>query len=171
MAKHKKKPDRPSKVDIDLTAMIDVVFQLIIFFMVVTQITTQDNVNLRLPDAIAANKEPPTAKQIFTVHIAPVNQIATVELPTEFGWFCYGEPGHKSVAEMKNILAKIANMVDVEGKGYYGKNDQDISENMIYVRCDARCPAGHFAQLIELMVEARMYKIKVGIMKDPTSGD
>ncbi|MBX3473405.1 MAG: biopolymer transporter ExbD [Planctomycetes bacterium] len=153
-------------VEVDLTPMIDVVFQLIIFFMVVTQITTQDNVNLRLPDALAANEEDPQAKKIFTVHIAPANQSkADDNLPEQFGWFCFGEGRPKTVEEMKGILAKVASLVD-PGKEYTGLNAQGISENMIYVRCDARCPAGEFARLIEMMVEAKMYKIKVGIMKD-----
>lgn len=156
-------------VEVDLTPMIDVVFQLIIFFMVVTQITTQDNVNLRLPDALAANEEDPQAKKIFTVHIAPANQSkADDDLPDQFGWFCFGEGRPKTVDEMKGILAKVASLVD-PAKEYPGLNAAGISENMIYVRCDARCPAGEFARLIEMMVEAKMYKIKVGIMKDMES--
>lgn len=151
---------------VDMTPMIDVVFQLIIFFMVVTQITTQDNVALQLPDALAANEEDPQAKKIFTVHIAPANQSkAMVNLPDQFGWFCYGEPDPKTPEAMKGILGKVASLVD-PGKEYTGFNANGISENMIYVRCDARCPAGEFARLIEMMVEAKMYKIKVGIIKD-----
>jgi len=162
----KKSRKTPDDVDIDMTPMIDVVFQLIIFFMVVTQITTQDNVNLRLPDALAANEEDPQAKKIFTVHIAPANQSkADDNLPEEFGWFCFGEGQPKSAEEMRGILAKVAQLVD-PAKEYAGFNANNISENMIYVRCDARCPAGEFARLIEMMVEAKMYKIKVGIMKD-----
>lgn len=150
---------------IDLTPMIDCVFQLIIFFMVVTQITTQENVNLRLPDAISANKEPQNAKKIFTVHIASADQSSKDAIPKNWGWFCFGEPRPKSPDEMRPILDKMAALVDA-GKDYTGRNAQGISENMIYVRCDARCPAGEFAKLIELLVEVKMYKIKVAVMKD-----
>lgn len=55
MAKTKKSKRVEGAAEIDMTPMIDVTFQLIIFFMVVTQITSQENVNLRLPDALAAN--------------------------------------------------------------------------------------------------------------------
>lgn len=162
----RKKTKGQADVELDLTPMIDVVFQLIIFFMVVTQITTQDNVNLRLPDALAANEEDPQAKKIFTVHIAPLDQNkADDNLPDKFGWFCFGEGQARTADEMKLILAKMASLVD-PAKEYTGLNANGISENMIYVRCDARCPAGEFARLIEMMVEAKMYKIKVGIMKD-----
>lgn len=153
-------------VEVDLTPMIDVVFLLIIFFLVVTQITTQDNVNLRLPDALAANEEPDDAKKIFTVHIAPVDQArAEVDNPDMFGWFCFGEARARSADEMKSILEEVSRQVD-PGKDYTGRDGNDISQNMIYVRSDARAPAGLFAKLIELMVSAKMYKIKVGIMKD-----
>lgn len=148
-----------------MTPMIDVTFQLIIFFMVVTQITTQDNVSLRLPDALAANEEDPNAKKAFTVHIAPVNQKANEDLPTEFGWFCYGEPNPRTTDDMKGILDSVASTVNLD-IDYPGRNDEGISENMIVVRCDARCPAGEFGKLIEMMVGAKMYKIKIAIMKD-----
>lgn len=162
----KRQRTAPMDAELDLTPMIDVVFQLIIFFMVVTQITTQDNVNLQLPDALAANDEDPQAKKIFTVHIAPANQGKAFEaLPDQFGWFCYGESTPRTAEEMKGILAKVATLVD-PGKEYTGLNANGISENMIYVRCDARCPAGEFARLIEMMVEAKMYRIKVGIIKN-----
>ncbi|MEZ5992416.1 MAG: biopolymer transporter ExbD [Planctomycetota bacterium] len=165
MAKSRKKAAVSEGAEVDMTPMIDVTFQLIIFFMVVTQITTQDNVSLRLPDALAANDEDPNAKKIFTVHIAPVNQGASEDMPDEFGWFCYGEPTPRGADEMKGILESVASTVNPEIE-YPGRGPDGISENMLLVRCDARCPAGEFGKLIELMVEARMYKIKIAIMKD-----
>jgi biopolymer transport protein ExbD len=165
MARARKPREVSEGAEVDLTPMIDVTFQLIIFFMVVTQITSQDNVSLRLPDAVAANEEDPNAKKIFTVHIAPVNQGASEDLPEDFGWFCYGEPNARTPDEMKGILEAEASRVDPAIE-YPGRDAEGISENMILVRCDARCPAGEFGKLIELMVEARMYKIKIAIMKD-----
>jgi biopolymer transport protein ExbD len=155
-----------TETEIDLTPMIDVIFQLIIFFMVVTQITTQENVNLRLPDALTANEEDPQVKKMFTVHIAATDQgTADKDLPAEFGWFCKGEARARSVDEMKAILQQEASLVDPDSERT-GLDDNNISQNMIYIRCDARAPTEHFSRLLELMVEARMYKIKVGIMKD-----
>jgi biopolymer transport protein ExbD len=154
-----------NSVDIDLTPMIDVVFQLLIFFIVVTQLTSSENVNLRLPDALAANEEDPQAQKLFTVHIAPVNQASYENLPDEFGWFCYGEMRPRTLDEMKGILQREAALVDPDRK-LTGIGPDGISENMIVVRCDARAPAGEFGKLIELMVGAMMYKIKIGILKD-----
>lgn len=165
MTKKRKARAVAEGAEVDLTPMIDVTFQLIIFFMVVTQITTQENVNLRLPDALAANEEDPGAKKQFTVHIAPINQTGDEALPEEFGWFCYGEPTPRGVDEMRGILEEVANRVDPE-IDYPGRGPDGISENMVVVRCDARCPAGEFGRLIEMMAGLMMYKIKIAILKD-----
>jgi biopolymer transport protein ExbD len=128
-------------VNIDLTPMIDVVFQLLIFFIVVTQISSNENVALRLPDALTANPEDPHAKKMFTVHIAPVNQTGGEDMPDQFGWFCYGELRPRTIDEMKAILEVEAKIVD-PARDLPGMGPDGISENQILVRCDARAPAG-----------------------------
>lgn len=165
MAKTKKSKRVEGAAEIDMTPMIDVTFQLIIFFMVVTQITSQENVNLRLPDALAANEAPEKEQKIFTVHIAPVDQKSDADLPDKFGWFCYGEMSPRNIDEMRAILEKEASLVDPT-RELTGRGPDGISENMILVRCDARCPAGEFGKLIELMVQVQMYRIKIAILKD-----
>jgi biopolymer transport protein ExbD len=155
-------------VDVDLTPMIDVVFLLIIFFLVVTQITTQENVNLRLPDALAANPEDPQEKRTFTVHIAPEDQLTTADLPERFGYFAMGRPTPFSLDELRVILRDVAEIVDEE-RDYKGRNpDTGISENEVVIRSDARAPAQYFGRLIELMSdpEVFMYRIRIAIMKD-----
>jgi biopolymer transport protein ExbD len=161
-----RRTERPSEgAEVDLTPMIDVTFQLIIFFMVVSQITSQENVNLRLPDALAANEEPQNAKKLFTVHIAPLNQSSDTAMPEEFGWFCYGDATPRNIDEMRGILTKEAALVDPD-RELMGIGPDGISENMVLVRCDARAPASNFGKLIELMASLMMYKIKIAILKD-----
>ncbi|MCA8915268.1 MAG: biopolymer transporter ExbD [Planctomycetes bacterium] len=165
MAKKRKSMRSSDGVEVDLTPMIDVTFQLIIFFMVVSQITSQENVNLRLPDALAANEPDPKEKKLFTVHIAPINQSGDVAMPDEFGWFCYGDANPRSIDEMRGILTKEAAIVDPD-RDLLGIGPDGISENMVVVRCDARAPASNFGKLIELMASLMMYKIKIAILKD-----
>jgi biopolymer transport protein ExbD len=168
MSRRHKKAKIAEGVEVDLTPMIDVTFQLIIFFMLVTTITTQENVNLRLPDALVANPEDPQAKKIFTVHIAPVDQISDQDLPEHYGYFCHGHPEAKKIDELRSILLEQAQLVD-PGKEYKGRDPATgISENEIVIRCDARAPAQFFGQLLELMAtDVKMYKIKIAILKDP----
>ncbi len=160
----KKRENAP--IGFDMTPMIDCVFQLLIFFIVCTQITQAENVALRLPDAVSAFEDPKNTPKIFTVHIAPVNQMGFEDFPKEFGWFCFGAPTPKTPDEMKAILGQEARRVDASRKLEGWSEANNRSENIVAVRCDARCPAGEFARLIELMVDARMYKIKVYVLKD-----
>ncbi|MCC6575417.1 MAG: biopolymer transporter ExbD [Planctomycetes bacterium] len=156
----------------DMTPMIDCVFQLLIFFIVCTQITQQENVQLRLPDALAANEDPKGkgAGKTFTIHIAALDQNpASIEtIPEAWGWFCYGEPVAKSAQEMTGILQQEAKAQDPGNDnkpGWDAANNR--SENMVLIRMDARAPAGEFGKLIELMArEARIYKIKVAVLQD-----
>ncbi|GIK53699.1 MAG: biopolymer transporter ExbD [Planctomycetaceae bacterium] len=165
MALNRKKNENPP-IGFDMTPMIDCVFQLLIFFIVCTQITQQENVQLRLPDALSAVAEEKAAPKLFTIHVAPVNQGSYEALPKDFGWFCYGAPTPKSPDEMKAILNQEARRVDTTRKLPGWSEADNRSENLIAVRVDARAPAGEFAKLIELMVEVRMYKIKVYVLKD-----
>jgi biopolymer transport protein ExbD len=161
-----KKKNENAPIGFDMTPMIDAVFQLLIFFIVCAQITNQENVSLKLPDALSATEDPKNTPKIFTVHIAPANQAVYKDMPDAFGWFCYGHPTPKTVDEMKSILGQEARRKDPSRKLDGWSEENNRSENLIAVRVDARCQAGEFAKLIELMVEVRMYKIKVYVLRD-----
>lgn len=151
---------------VDLTPMIDVVFLLIIFFLVVTQITTKDHVNLRLPDALAANIDEAHTQRPLVVHIAPVDEATESALPRQFGYFCHGVASLRSIHEIEGILQQEAERVD-ENAGLAGRGADGISENMVVVRCDARAPAQYFGRLIEMMSRARIYRVKIQVLSDP----
>ncbi len=55
LAKH----DPETDMEMDMTPMIDVVFLLIIFFMIITDLTQQDLEDLQLPKATAADQDKP----------------------------------------------------------------------------------------------------------------
>lgn len=166
MTRQRNKSPGNHKLVVDLTPMIDVVFLLIIFFLVVTQITTQDNVNLRLPDALAANIDEAQVQRPLVVHIAPVHEAPESALPRQFGYFCHGVAAPRSIQELEGILRQEADRVD-EFVGLRGRGADGISENTVVVRCDARAPAQYFGRLIELMSQARIYKVKIQVLSDP----
>jgi hypothetical protein len=66
---------------------------------------------------------------------------------------------------MKGILQNEASIVD-PARELTGIGPDGISENQIVVRCDARAPSGEFGKLLELMVGAMLYKVKIAILKD-----
>jgi biopolymer transport protein ExbD len=57
MARRKKKVKLDEKIDLNMTPMLDVVFNLIIFFMIVTDMTQQELEQLTLPKASEAVKD------------------------------------------------------------------------------------------------------------------
>lgn len=152
---------------LDLTPMIDVTFLLIIFFLVVTQITSQDHVDLCLPDALTVPEYSETEHDFFTVHIAPVDQSGHGDQPREYGWFCNGEPRPKHINEMRAILDFEAARVDPSRDRFGREDTTGISENTVLVRCDARAPSREFGRLIQLLSELKVYKVHVAVLKDP----
>jgi biopolymer transport protein ExbD len=54
MAKTKKEPGSADDLELNMTPMIDVVFNLIIFFMIVTDMTQKELEDLKLPDSKAS---------------------------------------------------------------------------------------------------------------------
>ncbi|MHC4780468.1 MAG: ExbD/TolR family protein [Planctomycetota bacterium] len=69
MARKKKKTE--SGMEMNLTPMIDVVFQLIIFFMLVTEMAQADLEVLTLPSASEASPDNNPEKKRITVNLLP----------------------------------------------------------------------------------------------------
>ena len=57
MARRKRRTDVDNTIDLDMTPMLDIVFNLIIFFMIVTDLTQQELEQLTLPKASEAVKD------------------------------------------------------------------------------------------------------------------
>jgi biopolymer transport protein ExbD len=64
-----RKVRRTFGVEINMTPMIDIVFQLVIFFMLVSQVTRVEAENLSLPEAQKANTpdQPPVGQLVINV--------------------------------------------------------------------------------------------------------
>jgi biopolymer transport protein ExbD len=58
---------RKEKIDISITSMIDVVFLLLIFFMVTTSFTRQTEVKINLPEAEGAEAEEYPSSVVLTI--------------------------------------------------------------------------------------------------------
>jgi len=61
------KHDAGTEMEMDMTPMIDVVFLLIIFFMIITDMTQQDLEELELPIAVEAVEDKPDPKEVRPV--------------------------------------------------------------------------------------------------------
>lgn len=61
------RPRPASQVDVNLTPLIDVVFLLLIFFMVSTTFTKETHLNIDLPEASAKPSDPPEQDRLEVV--------------------------------------------------------------------------------------------------------
>lgn len=83
MPKRRSKLNELAKVDIDMTPMIDVVFNLLIFFMLVNQMVQVERAELELPAADKAIEEKIVDKKrlIINVHKDGALEVAGRKIP------------------------------------------------------------------------------------------
>lgn len=67
------KHDANTEMEMDMTPMIDVVFLLIIFFMIITDLTQQDLEALQLPQARSSVKDKPDPKVVRPILNIPIS--------------------------------------------------------------------------------------------------
>lgn len=102
-----------SKIDINMTPMIDVVFLLIIFFMIITDMTQQDLEELQLPIAETATEDKPNPDERRPIVNIPHTGKIIVKRET------YYDPERddgksEPYGEVKRYLATAAEMMPKE---------------------------------------------------------
>jgi len=158
MAKKKRK-DVTESGELDMTPMIDVVFNLLIFFMVVTDLTQKDLAELTLPIAYMAqeDKDDDPDDRI----------ILNVDKNGALIW--RSEP--RSLGEIKSILAaqKILYQKKMkrEGKNAYETLKSGAQATKLYVllRADKDTPWQHVQWLMTVMAQEKYYKLQFAASK------
>jgi biopolymer transport protein ExbD len=130
----------------DMTPMIDVVFQLIIFFMLVTDMTQQDLAELILPVAeMAVKDETEEGRMVVNLYKDGAIEIKRRNYPTL--------DDMEAVSAMRRYLSR-----EVE-KG--AKEDDGTSERALLIRADENTEFKHIQKLMRICGEngIRIYKI------------
>ncbi len=152
-----RKSTPPEQVKMDMTPMIDVVFQLIIFFMIVTDMTQQDLAELKLPVAQMAQKDE-TEKGRMTVNI---KKDGTIEIKrVEYGTL-------DDTGAQEAMRAYLATEVQK------GKLEEDgTSERSLLVRADQFTEFKHVQKLMRICGETgiRIYKIHLAAAQPEGGG-
>lgn len=130
----------------DMTPMIDVVFQLIIFFMLVTDLTQQDLAELKLPVAEMASKDE-LEEGRMTINILKDGAIEIKRVPYD----SLDDP-----AAVNAIRTYLSNEV-AKGK----KEPDGTSERSLLIRADQDTEFKHIQKLMRICGEngIRIYKI------------
>ncbi|MEX1025631.1 MAG: biopolymer transporter ExbD [Planctomycetota bacterium] len=138
------KADAKTEMEMDMTPMIDVVFLLIIFFMIITDLTQQDLEVLKLPVAHAATPDKPDPKLVRPV----VNILDTgkmiVKQETKY------DPENPDLAVMEAYLSDQARLMD---RAHFNKEAGTgplIPDNPLLIRADRNAPFKYVQKVMEL---------------------
>jgi biopolymer transport protein ExbD len=146
------------KSEVNMTPMIDVVFLLLIFFMVVVDMTQKDLADLTLPIAITA--EPDKSDDRDPRYIVNVDRQGLIKY----------KGADYTLGELKQLLNRL--------KRIYGKykdfgkppNIVKASELFVLVRADKDTPWQHVQWIMTIMAEEKLYKLQFGA-KQYADGD
>ena len=138
------------KAEVNMTPMIDVVFLLLIFFMVVVDLTQQDLADLTLPLAFTAQQDKSNDED--------KRYIVNVD---KRGFIMYKGKDY-TLSELKQLLNRL--------KRHYGKykdfgkppNIVKASELFVLVRADKDTPWQHVQWIMTIMAEEKLYKLQFG---------
>ena len=138
----------------DMTPMIDVVFQLIIFFMLVTDLTQQDLADLTLPVAqMAAEDE--TEEGQKTINIQKSGNIIIKRV------------SYSNLDDPNTIIAMRTYLANELAKG---KNEEDgTSERALLIRADENTEFKYIQRIMEICGKQgiQIWKLELGAAEDP----
>jgi biopolymer transport protein ExbD len=142
----KRKNPTQEGIKLDMTPMIDVVFQLIIFFMLVTDMTQQDLAELILPEARMAEKdEQEEGRMVINVKKGGEIEIKRVQYATL--------DDASAVQALRAFLAREVAL----GK----KEPEGTSERALLIRANQHTEFKHIQKVMRICGEngIRVYKI------------
>jgi len=143
--------DRVMLTKLNMTPMIDCVFLLNLFFMVVTELTRQDDIEaLKLPDIRYAQPDENPDPERLVVNILKDGTVIISGTAV-------------SEIELEDIL-------QIEGRK--SRNQEGISERIVLVKADDRTPFKYIKKIMMLCVKKniRMWRLSFGIKPKELTG-
>lgn len=160
MARKKKKPDATESGELDMTPMIDIVFNLLVFFMVITDLTQKDLVDLTLPIAYMAQEDKPQELEDDRI-------ILNVDKYGQIIW----RAQRRTLGELRTILAAQKNLYQRKqqrkGKEAFKIFPNGAKATKLYVllRADKDTPWQHVQWLMTVMAQEQFYKLEFASSK------
>jgi len=141
----RKKDSEPEPLEINMTPMIDVVFLLIVFFMIVVDLTQQDLVILQLPKAEFAVPDKKPEKNRLTVNITWDKATQKSEIRVKRNVY--------NLDELKSWMFPIARS-KIEPKTKFSKIP-------ILIRCDKDAPFRKVQEVMQVCADKdiQIYKV------------
>jgi len=155
---------------LNMTPMIDVVFQLIIFLMLATEITNTDLERLFLPEAKAAlvDTDPPKDRVIVNItHDLPLNRDCP-QLDYQNGKLVQPclNPDHWKMMYQGRVLTQkeLEELLVIIARPFKQNPDDPScpSELPLMIRADGSAPYRFISDILEACGSAKIYKIEIG---------
>ncbi len=157
MSKSTKKMMEGESSEMDMTPMIDIVFNLLIFFMVVTDLQQKDLADLTLPLAYKAMED--KDNDVDDRVIVNVDKHGVIHFK--------GKATPLGELRAALILAKDAYNSKKGGEGVekVAGAAGDVSKLFVLLRADRDTPWQHVQYLMTIMAEAKLYKMQFATKK------
>ncbi|MBN1808188.1 MAG: biopolymer transporter ExbD [Planctomycetes bacterium] len=149
----KKKPKPAPECKMQMTSMIDVVFLLIIFFMLVTEMTKIELEDIILPTAVTGESEVKDPKNRLIINITwdPRAPQAPQDLRSRIVI-------QRRVHKLQALRTRLENVVKANPQ----ENNADgppTSEVLVKIRADSRVPYKHVMTVMAQCARVFIYKI------------
>lgn len=144
------KRDPETEMEMNMTPMIDVVFLLIIFFMVITDMTQQDLEDLQLPVAMNAIPDKPDPKEFRPIVNIKIDGSMWVKRRVYF------DPEQPDdYQQVRDFLSDVANRM---------KKKDDLPDEPLLIRADENTPFKEVQKLMEQCGRKgiQIWKIQLG---------
>ncbi len=158
LAKH----DPETDIELDMTPMIDVVFLLIIFFMIITDLTQQDLEELKLPEAKAAVEDKPDPKVVRPIINIPQSGTMIAKREIKYDPEVDGD-------DMSGLERWLANQSAMMPK----KFDKDVGallpDNPLMIRADMNTEFKYIQRIMEICGKKgiQIWKLELGAAEHP----
>ena len=139
------KSDPQTDCEMDMTPMIDIVFQLIIFFMLITDMTQEDLELLHLPPAKTASPDDPDPKEVRPV----INILSTGQILVKRE-VLYDPDNDDDYAGLKEFLSGMARRMKKAPMEEGNPNSPLIPDNALLIRADQSTPFKHIQKVMEV---------------------
>jgi len=160
--------DPMTDAEMDMTPMIDIVFQLIIFFMLITDMTQKDLELLYLPAARSASPDEPDPKKIRPV----INIISDGTILVKREVF-YDPENDDGYAELKQFLSDMARKMPKEPLNEAQPNGPQVPANALLIRADQSTPFKHIQKVMEIcgLQGIQIWKIQLAAAETEKEGE
>jgi len=149
-----------TEVEMDMTPMIDVVFQLIIFFILITDMTQSDLEELRLPVARNAVEDKPDPKVVRPVlNILPDGKMINKRKELY-------DPEKDEMQDLERYLADQARLMPKE----FDKDvNAELPKNPLLIRADKNAEFKYIQKIMEVCGKKgiQIWKLQLAASEDP----